>query len=146
MLLHDISIHIFMPAGIETAGYIAENVEKPEITKKIEESDKVIGAEECAEHLIRGTSSRLVSSVGDLPDVFGDAGLEKGYYQPTSYWITDLMRMQSRGAVPGNNVLLDTMHWVVSGVSGSFSSQECAQQSYCTVLCMVLCCENDIAD
>lgn len=45
-------------------------------------------------------------------------GLEKGYYQPTSYFVTDLMRMQSRGAVPGNDVLLDTVYWLVSGVSG----------------------------
>ena len=43
-----------MPAGIDSAGYIAENVEKPEITKKIEEGDQVISPEECAKHLIRG--------------------------------------------------------------------------------------------
>jgi len=49
---------------------------------------------------------------------WGGIGLEKGYYQPTSYFVTDLMRMQSRGAVPGNDVLLDTVYWLVSGVSG----------------------------
>jgi hypothetical protein len=45
-------------------------------------------------------------------------GLERGYYQPTSYFITDLMRMQSRGAVPGNNVFMDVIWWFISGVSG----------------------------
>jgi len=57
MLLHQISVHIFMPAGIDTAGLAAENASKPEITRKIEEGDKVISAEECAGHLLRGTQS-----------------------------------------------------------------------------------------
>jgi 3-dehydrosphinganine reductase len=58
MLLHDINIHIFMPAGIDTPGYVTENKEKPKVTLKIEEGDKVISPTECAGHLIRGTSGR----------------------------------------------------------------------------------------
>jgi len=56
MLLHNISIHIFMPAGIDSPGLVSENAEKPNITKKIEEGDKIISPEECAGHLIRGES------------------------------------------------------------------------------------------
>ena len=56
MLLHDISVHIFMPAGIDSAGYISEQEFKPACTKKLEEGDKVISAEDCAGHLIRGRS------------------------------------------------------------------------------------------
>ncbi|ORY32168.1 hypothetical protein BCR39DRAFT_524443 [Naematelia encephala] len=90
-----INIHIFMPAGIDSPGYVNEQLYKHAITKKIEDGDKVISAEECAGHLIRG--------------------LEKGYYQPTSYFITDLVRVQTRGACPGNNPILDSLMWLISG-------------------------------
>jgi len=54
MILHDISIHLFMPAGIDSPGFLEEEKEKPAVTKKIEESDDQISPEKCAEYLIAG--------------------------------------------------------------------------------------------
>jgi 3-dehydrosphinganine reductase len=59
MLLHDISVHIYMPAGIESPGMIAENVAKPAVTKKIEETDVAMSPKACALNLISGESVRL---------------------------------------------------------------------------------------
>jgi hypothetical protein len=59
MILHNISIHLFMPAGIDTPGFVEEEKEKPAVTRKIEESDDQISAEKCAEYLIAGGSIRL---------------------------------------------------------------------------------------
>lgn len=56
MILHNISIHLFMPAGIDTPGFVEEEKEKPAVTRKIEESDDQISAEKCAEYLIAGES------------------------------------------------------------------------------------------
>jgi hypothetical protein len=56
MILHNISIHLFMPAGIDTPGFVEEEKEKPAVTRKIEESDDQISAEKCAEYLIAGGS------------------------------------------------------------------------------------------
>jgi len=95
MKLYGIDIHIFMPAGIDSPGYVVENSTKHAVTKKLEEGDKVISPRECAMHLVRG--------------------LEKGYYQPCTYFITDLVRTQSRGMAPSNNVLLDTVYWFIAG-------------------------------
>jgi 3-dehydrosphinganine reductase len=50
-----------MPAGIDTPGFVEEEKEKPKVTKKIEEDDKQISPEKCAEYLIAGTSSLLIS-------------------------------------------------------------------------------------
>jgi hypothetical protein len=44
-------------------------------------------------------------------------GIEKGHYQICNLLVTDLVRTQAAGAVPGNNVLVDTMYWLISGVS-----------------------------
>ena len=96
MLLHDINIHLFMPAGIDSPGYVTEQLHKPAPTRKLEEGDKVISPEECAQYLIRG--------------------MQKGHYQPSSYFITDLMRAASKGGVPRNNVVVDSFYWLLSGV------------------------------
>jgi 3-dehydrosphinganine reductase len=57
MLLHDISVHIFMPAGIDSPGYIVEQEHKPAPTKKLEEGDKVQSPEVVAAHLFGGELS-----------------------------------------------------------------------------------------
>jgi hypothetical protein len=69
MILHNISIHLFMPAGIDTPGFVEEEKEKPAVTRKIEESDEQISAEKCAEYLIAGESpsSSLSSSSSPPP-------------------------------------------------------------------------------
>ena len=54
LILHDISVHIFMPCGIQSPGYEEEQRTKPRITKKIEESDDVASAESVAKSLIIG--------------------------------------------------------------------------------------------
>ncbi|RXK35709.1 hypothetical protein M231_07037 [Tremella mesenterica] len=95
MLLHNVDIHIYMSAGIDSPGFVEENKTKPEITKKIEEGDSPISPEECSRLLIRG--------------------LNKNHYQIISHLVTDLMRMTSKGAVPGNNVVVDFFLWLISG-------------------------------
>jgi hypothetical protein len=62
MILHNISIHLFMPAGIDTPGFVEEEKEKPAVTRKIEESDDQISPEKCAEYLIAGGSLVLIHS------------------------------------------------------------------------------------
>lgn len=57
LLLHSISVHIFMPCGIQSAGYEAEQRMKPRITKKIEESDDILPAEDVSKSLIAGKST-----------------------------------------------------------------------------------------
>lgn len=68
MLLHDISIHYFAPAGIDTPGNAAEQEFKPAPTKKLEEGDKLQSADECAGHLFRGALGRR--SAPRLPRLF----------------------------------------------------------------------------
>ena len=51
---HDISVHIFMPASIRSAGWENEELRKPRITKQIEEGDEVLPAGDVAESLIIG--------------------------------------------------------------------------------------------
>lgn len=63
MILHNISVHLFMPAGIATPGFIEEEKEKPKVTKKIEEDDTQISPEECAKHLLAGQSSYANRSI-----------------------------------------------------------------------------------
>lgn len=54
MLLYDIGVTMFMPAGIDSPGYIEEQKEKPAPTKKLEESDEISPPEVVVGHLIRG--------------------------------------------------------------------------------------------
>lgn len=84
---HDLKIHLYTPAGILSPGYDEEEKTKPTVTKKIEEGDEPISPEKCVEVLL--------------------SGMDKGYYQITNDFITDLVRSQTRGAVPMNNTLWD---------------------------------------
>jgi hypothetical protein len=54
LLLHNISVHIFMPCGIKSAGWDEEQKLKPRVTKKIEESDDVLPGADVARSLIAG--------------------------------------------------------------------------------------------
>jgi len=74
MILHNIDIHLFMPAGIDSPGFVEEEKEKPAVTKKIEESDEQISAEKCAEYLIAGAFLSwflpcFTSSIISTPDL-----------------------------------------------------------------------------
>ncbi|ORX38198.1 hypothetical protein BD324DRAFT_578063, partial [Kockovaella imperatae] len=96
MLLHDITVNLFLPGGIDTPGYEVENSSKPAPTKKLEEGDTLITAEECVNHMVRG--------------------LQRGYYQSTTMFVSELMRMGSRGGVPGNNPIKDFFMWLLAGI------------------------------
>ncbi|WRT68763.1 uncharacterized protein IL334_005743 [Kwoniella shivajii] len=96
MLLHDISVHIFMPCGIQGPGLEAENKDKPAVTHKIEEGDTPIPPEESAKAL--------------------ETGLKKGYYQITDNIVADFARLRSNGGVPSNNFFADTFYLLVSSV------------------------------
>lgn len=112
MLLHDIDIHYFAPAGIESPGNVAEQEFKPAPTKKLEEGDTLQKPADVAGHLFRG-----MYSVSRRIEVGLMVGLERGYYAPTTYFITELMRLGSKGGVPGNNPIMDFIYWLGSGVS-----------------------------
>ena len=114
MLFHDIDVTMFNPAGIDSPGYVEENKGKPAVTIKIEESDEVISPEACAGHLMRGES--LLTAFHQWLTI-GSKGLERGYYQPTTFIISELMRVASQGGVPGNNRVLDFFLWIAAGVS-----------------------------
>lgn len=62
LLLHNISVHIFMPCGIKSPGYEAEQKLKPRITKKIEESDEILPADDVAKSLITGEHHTTLAS------------------------------------------------------------------------------------
>lgn len=62
MLLYDIGVTMFMPAGIDSPGYIEEQKEKPAPTKKLEESDEISTPEVVVGHLIRGESLTSTST------------------------------------------------------------------------------------
>ena len=54
MLLHDIDIHIYMPGGIDSQGFVDEQLFKPKPTLKVEESDVVQSPEVSANWLLYG--------------------------------------------------------------------------------------------
>ncbi len=54
MLLHDIDVHYFAPAGIDSPGNVAEQEFKPNPTKKLEEGDTLQSPDVVADHLFRG--------------------------------------------------------------------------------------------
>jgi 3-dehydrosphinganine reductase len=91
-----IKVHLYMPAGMLSPGYEEENKTKPKITQKIEEGDKPISCDAAAAILVKG--------------------IERGNYQITNDFITDLVRVSAKGAVPGNGVL-DVAYGVIGAVS-----------------------------
>jgi 3-dehydrosphinganine reductase len=52
--LYDISVQMFFPCTMETPGLEEENKLKPELLKKIEETDKGLTPEQAAEAMYRG--------------------------------------------------------------------------------------------
>ncbi|KAL1413662.1 3-dehydrosphinganine reductase [Vanrija albida] len=93
--LHDIAVHLYMPAGILSPGYDNEQKTKPAITKQIEEGDTPVAPEVAAALLIRG--------------------LERGNYQITNDLVTDLVRVASQGPVPGNG-LFDLVYGFIGSI------------------------------
>jgi 3-dehydrosphinganine reductase len=58
--LYGIDIHIFFPCTMYTPGYERENLTKPSITLKLEESDSGITAARAAEGMLNGVKRFLV--------------------------------------------------------------------------------------
>ena len=54
LLLYSIDVQIYLPVTMYTPGYEEENKTKPELTRKIEESDDGLTAEKAAEGLYEG--------------------------------------------------------------------------------------------
>jgi 3-dehydrosphinganine reductase len=54
-MLYDIKVHVFMAPTMYTPGYEEEMKTKPEITKKIEESDDGLTSEQAANAMLGGT-------------------------------------------------------------------------------------------
>lgn len=54
LLLHDISVHLFLPATIYSPGFEKEQLLKPEITKLVEGPDEGLDCKGVATNLIKG--------------------------------------------------------------------------------------------
>jgi 3-dehydrosphinganine reductase len=54
LLLYGIDVHIFFPPTMFTPGYEVENRTKPKVTKRIEEADKGLTAEQAALGMFKG--------------------------------------------------------------------------------------------
>ncbi|BEI84733.1 hypothetical protein CcaverHIS002_0501340 [Cutaneotrichosporon cavernicola] len=95
LLLFGIKVHLYMPAGMLSPGYEEENKTKPKVTQKIEEGDNPISCEAAAAILVKG--------------------LERGNYQITNDFVTDLVRVSAKGAVPSNGPL-DVVYSIISAI------------------------------
>lgn len=87
---HQIAVHIYYTATIDSPGQQTENETKPQITRRLEEGDISSPSPRArAETLLRGIAA--------------------GNFAITSDLLTDLFRCASLGAVPGNNYLFDCL-------------------------------------
>ncbi|TRM67756.1 oxidoreductase [Schizophyllum amplum] len=90
LILYDISIHCFFPATILSPGYERENITKPAITKKLEETDDGVAPDVYARGLIQG--------------------IEAGHFHITSDLLANIFRASTRGNTPQNNPILDRIY------------------------------------
>jgi 3-dehydrosphinganine reductase len=97
LLLYGIDVHIFFPPTMFTPGYEVENQTKPKITKRIEETDDGLTAEQAASGLLKG--------------------VERGEAHITADLITSLFRASTRGATPRSNWLLDGLYDFVAYIA-----------------------------
>ncbi|PIA19703.1 NAD(P)-binding protein [Coemansia reversa NRRL 1564] len=91
---HGINVHCYFPGTIFTPGYDLENLTKPEVTKEIEGADEGMTPEKCSAGLFKG--------------------LERGEFGITTDPIGMLLRCGTRGVMPNNNFMLDT---IISGLA-----------------------------
>ncbi|KAI9448374.1 oxidoreductase [Lactarius indigo] len=90
LLLYSIDVHLYMPGTMYSPGYEEENKTKPELVRKIEESDEGISPERAAEGLYQG--------------------VRKGEFHITDTLLADLFRTSTRGVSPyGSNILKDLL-------------------------------------
>ncbi|KAH9007173.1 oxidoreductase [Lactarius hatsudake] len=90
LLLCSIDVHLYMPGTMYSPGYEEENKTKPELVRKIEESDEGLSPERAAEGLYQG--------------------VRKGEFHITDTLLADIFRTSTRGASPyGSNILKDLL-------------------------------------
>ncbi|KAK1223037.1 3-dehydrosphinganine reductase [Marasmius sp. AFHP31] len=91
--LYNIPVHICFPATIYSPGYIEENKTKPSLTLKIEDTDDGQTPEQVALGLLKG--------------------VQNGYFHITTDILGNIFRSSTRGATPGNNIILDWVYGLV---------------------------------
>ncbi|KAH8999453.1 oxidoreductase [Lactarius akahatsu] len=90
LLLCSIDVHLYMPGTMYSPGYEEENKTKPELVRKIEESDEGLSPERAAEGLYQGVRT--------------------GEFHITDTLLADIFRTSTRGASPyGSNILKDLL-------------------------------------
>ncbi|KAF8709480.1 Oxidoreductase, partial [Rhizoctonia solani] len=87
--LYDISVQMYFPCTMETPGYEEENKLKPDLLKKLEETDKGMTPEAAAEAMYKGIQSGQQHISGDL--------------------LTSIFRAGTRGITPNHNPLVDSV-------------------------------------
>ncbi|KAJ7754251.1 oxidoreductase [Mycena maculata] len=97
MILYNVKVQIFFPGTIYSPGYEQENKSKPKITLKIEETDEGMQPEKVAEGLLRG--------------------VQKGDFHISADLLGNIFRSSTKGATPGNNVVLDAICSLLGGVA-----------------------------
>lgn len=90
LLLYAIDVHLYMPGTMYSPGYEEENKTKPELVRKIEESDEGLTPERAAKGLYEG--------------------VRKGEFHITDTLLADIFRTSTRGVSPyGPNILKDLL-------------------------------------
>ncbi|KAJ2849233.1 3-dehydrosphinganine reductase [Coemansia erecta] len=95
--VYQIHVHCYFPGTIFTPGYEMENLTKPQITKDIEGADEGMTPEQCSRGLFRG--------------------LGRGEFAIATDPITLLFRCGTRGVMPNNNFVLDSVVAVIAWVA-----------------------------
>ncbi|PVZ98766.1 hypothetical protein BB558_005239 [Smittium angustum] len=86
---YGINVSVYFPGTILSPGFETENLTKPQITKDIEGADSGLSPEQCAKALIKGLSRGEVAITSDI--------------------VSLLFRVSSRGMMPTNNFVLDSI-------------------------------------
>ncbi|KAJ2663329.1 3-dehydrosphinganine reductase [Coemansia sp. RSA 1200] len=97
LLPHRIAVHCYFPGTIFTPGYDAENLTKPQITKDIEGADDGLPPHVCSRRLLRG--------------------IDRGEFAVCSDPISMMFRCATRGAMPNNNAVVDSLVAAVAWVA-----------------------------
>jgi len=97
LLLYNIDVHMYFPATIQSPGYVEENKTKPKITLKIEESDPISSADECAQGMWKG--------------------IQQGDFHITHTFNAEVFRASTRGSTPWNAVFRDAFYSIIGFIA-----------------------------
>jgi len=111
--MYDIGVQVFAPCTMYTPGYEVEMQTKPEITRKIEESDGGLSPEQAARAMLAGAHTVRRSRVCADPTC---AGIQEGHAHFAGDLITNLFRVSTRGSAPNHNIFVDTVLQMVAWV------------------------------